>query len=299
MGTQFWWFFDAATAVIVLIAVFIAGKRGFSKSIVVSVGCILGTVLSVSVSGGISGAVYKAAAKPGNISDIEHALDDFSITEKTKVYIETLGYNISVKEEKLEEIFAAGGDVNTALYKYVNNINGRTVDTEEAFKEKMTEGFAGIMDDLLTSELTDYAGEKAAEKIKADIPAFAEVLQLMTARENNKAAKMIENEFTGEAYQEVIQSLCFVIVLLICMCVVKGFAVKLEKSGAFAPMGDIAEHALGAAAGIINGAALVMAAAALIRVCVLLGSSSMMLFNTETIDKTIIFKYIYRLVSMI
>lgn len=299
MGTQFWWFFDAAAAVIVLIAVFIAGKRGFSKSIVVSVGCILGIIFSASISGGAAGAIYKTTAKPSNVKDIEHALEDFSITGETKIYIETLGYNVKVKEEKLTEIFAGGGDINAALYKYINNINGRTVDTEEAFNEKMTDGFARIMDGLLSSRLTAYAGAKAAEKIKADMPAMTEVIQLLTAEENDKAALKIEKEFTGEAYQEIIQTMCLVIVLLIFMVIVKSFAVKLEKSGAIAPMGDIAEHVLGAAAGIISGVTLVAASAAVIRACVLLGNSSMMLFNTETIDKTIFFKYIYRLVSMI
>ncbi len=71
---------------------------------------------------------------------------------------------------------------------------------------------------------------------------------------------------------------------------------KLNKSDAISPLGDIADHAVGGFLGIIEGAAILLMLAALVRALVIMGSDEMMIFNSDAVNKTFLFKHIYNLV---
>lgn len=296
MGTQFWWIFDTAAAAILLIAVFLSGRKGFAKTVVIMVGYVLSIVLAMSVSGSASGFIYKNSVRQSNISGIERALDSTDIVQKTKSYIESLGYNVTVSEANVEKIFKDEGDVKQALYKYVNSINGRTVDTEDSFNEKMTEGFAGIMENALSEELTRYAAETAANKVRNNSPDFDETLKKIYGGNIQEAAIYIEENYTGDASSEIIKIFCFIIIIFVFMIIVKIIARKLNDGEAIRPVGDIADHVIGGIFGAAEGLVLIFIVAAAVRSCVILGSNGMLLFNSDTIDKTIFFKHIYNLV---
>lgn len=299
MGTQFWWFFDAASAAVILIAVFLSGKKGFAKSIAVTIGWVVAMAAAFAVSGGAAGFFYGNAVKPSNVSAVENALRHSSITQKTKSYIEGLGYNVTVDEEKLSEIFSKSTetDVYAELYKYVNNINGRVVDDEAAFNDKINNGFAEIMESLLADELTSYEAEAAAEKIRTyGQSGFKSDLNVICGSDTRAAAELIEEQYTSGATSDIIRIFCFIIIVFVFMIIVSVIARKLSDGGAFSPAGDISDHVLGGILGAVEGIAVIFTAAAAVRALVILGSNEMMLFNSETIDKTIFFKHIYNLV---
>ena len=68
---------------------------------------------------------------------------------------------------------------------------------------------------------------------------------------------------------------------------------KLSDSGFIRPMDDITDHALGGVLGAAQGVLVIFLAAAVVRILVVLGNNGMMLFNGDTIDKTIFFRHIY------
>lgn len=302
MGSQFWWFYDVAAAAVILVAVFINARRSVSKAAASLMAFVLGLFVAVAASGSIAGSIYKNTVKSSNTDKIEKALEDESITQKTKSYIESLGYNVVVKEENLEKIFkenssdSSYGDVYGDLYSYVNNINGRVVDTEEAFKEKMTEGFAGIVSDIVSVNLNRYAAETAAETVADDPDSMSELLALTQEEYMKSAAEYIEENYISSAYTTIIKLLSFVILAIVIIIAVKLFAHAIFESGSGYSELSIGEHICGAIIGIIIGIAAVVLAAVIIRTYAVFGSGEMLFFNDEVIDRTLFFKYVYKLV---
>ena len=299
MGTQFWWFFDAAAAAIMLVSVYLSGRKGFSKSIAVMIGYVLALLLAAPLSGGTADFIYEKSVRESNISSIGRALENNSITKKTKSYIEGLGYNVTVDEGRLSEILTEDREsgVYAELYKYVNNINGRVVDEETAFTDKMQEGFAGIMKEILSEELTGYEAESASEKILTGKQvSFEKDLSTLCREDTRAAAELIEKQYTADATKDIIRIFCFITIIFVLMIIVRMIAQKLSDGEAIRPIGDITDHVAGGVLGAAEGAVIIFLTAAAVRAMVILGNNEMLLFNSETIDKTIIFKHIYDLV---
>ena len=297
MGTQFWWFFDAASAAIILVSVFLSGKKGFAKTIAVTIGWIIAMVFAFPSSGGAADFIYKNGVKQSNVSAIESALEHGNIIQKIKSYIEGLGYSVTVDEERLENIFndSKDADVCGRLYEYVNNINGRVVDSEDNFRAKMTEGFAEIMNVILQEELSGYEADAVSEKI-LNGDSFENDLGLICGEDVHTAAEHIEEAYTADSTKDIIRIFCFIIIIFVLMTAVKIIAQKLSDGDAVPTIGDIADHAVGGILGAAEGIAIIFISAAVVRALVILGSKDMMLFNSDTIDKTIFFKHIYNLV---
>lgn len=300
MGYQFKWFLDAAAAVLILISVFSAARKGFSKNIVLLVGCIVSIVLGMSLGNSLSSFIYKSSVQSSSIQKIEKHLSDEDLTLEVKSGIESLGYNVRLREEKLEEYFMKDGDLFENLYKHVNNINGRTVDTPEGFKMKLTECFADIVGGMVTDAVTPYVGDQAAKKIADDPSGFAQVLRLTTEAKadddvsNLAAAKLIEKNYAGEASKDMIRMICFVIVAVLTI-IIAAFAEHAfnSKRNESASMSEIAEKFLGAIFGLIEGMIILIVVAMAIRTLTIFGNNEMILFNRDTIDQTVFFKHIY------
>lgn len=302
MGMQFWWFYDVAAAAVILVAIFISARKPVSKAVSSLIAYALGLLVAISASGSLSGSIYKNTVKSSNIDKIEKALDESTITTEVKIYIESLGYNVAVKEENLAKIFSEAGlstvhdDVYSALYEYANNINGRVVDTEEAFNEKMTKGFAEIISDIVSENLSSYAAEAAYDAIINDSASINELLVFTQQETMTDAAEYIEENYTFTAYMSIIRLISAVILMFIIVLAVKFFAhALLDKGSEFAQL-SIAEHICGGIIGLLIGAIIVFIAAVAVRIYTMLGSGEMLFFNNEVIDKTLFFRYVYDLV---
>lgn len=303
MNTQFWWFFDAVAVVILLVTVFLSGKRGFSKSIVTCIGCIVAVALSFPLCRQTGEIFYDSSISESNVKAIDKALEKNSVPDKMKTYIEGLGYSIKIDESIFEDILTnEEKDVYDALYTYVNNINGRNVDEKSVFEDKITEGFAATIGSIVGQELTAYEAEYAENFIQtAEGRALLEENMSKICNPNTSAAaEYIEENFVAAGSKEFVKIMSFVILVFVIMIVVK-LCEKLihgeEKPERI--NNELASHILGGVLGVFEGLMLVFVAAAAVRVCIILGSDKMMMFNSETIDKTIVFKYVYNLVLKI
>lgn len=302
MGTQFWWFFDVALAAIVLVMIFLGAKRGFSKTITVLIGFIVSIVVGTAASGSVSDFFYESAVKQGNIKHIEEGLSKNDVVQKTKSYIEGLGYNVKVNESKLKEIFSKGGDVRDPLYTYLNNINGRTVDEREAFYVKITEGFAEIMDAILSENVSDYVGETTADQIISKPAEFGDTLKAIVTEDNeetgvhNEAAAYIEEHYASAGSKEMIKLMTNVIICLVLVILSLMIVHKYNGNGTNGYSMELADRIIGAVTGIAVGAATIFILTIAVRLLVIFGSNEMLLFNSETIDKTFVFKHIYNLI---
>lgn len=306
MGTQFWWFFDVFTAALLLVAVFIAGKKGFGKTLVFTIGCAASVLLAIALSGPIANFAYGSAIEHGNLKNLKEELSSSDLSADTKTFMEGMGYNIRVNDSRVSEIFLEGGDVVGSLYEYANNINGKVVDSEENFRKKMNEGLAGVVRSVFTDSHSAFAGEAVYDEVLADMSKLPQILTLIEEQANEpevhdytEASKLLEAEYCADVYKDMISLAAFAVISLIVLILVMNISGKMNGDGGIGAVGDIADHIIGGVFGVLQAAVFMLVIAAAVRLVVTLGGSDMILFNEESINKTYVFKHIYNFTEML
>lgn len=293
MGTQFWWFYDVIAAAVILICVYISGRKGLMKSMFSAVACIIALITAIGASGAVSKSLYENTIRSGNVKKLEKSWDRDTFTSKYAVYLESMGYNIKVNSEKLNNIFDSGEKYDETLCKYVNNVNARKVENDEAvLLEKIREGYAVVVADMIAEPLNKFAAENAAEKIRGGM-GMEEFITLLRDRDSvHKAAVYAADNYTAEAYctqfRLVMFTAVYIAIMLLVLAILNSFMRNSESSAHGA-----GSHAVGGIVGLVMGAVMVFAVAAVVRLWTIMGSNEMLFFNNEAIDKTIIFKYFY------
>ncbi|MBR1738955.1 MAG: CvpA family protein [Ruminococcus sp.] len=294
MGSQFWWIYDAAAAAVVLVCIFVMGKKGTLRSMIALVCAGVALAAAYGASGAISNFIYDNNIRSSTIKKIEKNLEKDTFNEKLAEYIESLGYGVDVKATKLGETFFKDGDIDDLIYKYVNNINGKKAADEAEFKEQLHEGYAKVIKDIASKELASYAASDAARMVLEDSSSIKEFGQLAQDELDRKpAAELFADEFTAPAYRKVIRYVSFIALFVI--IAVLAFLLIRAFTGSDGYVGAVS-HIMGGIFGIVFAAAIIFVIAVMIRLYVLMGSNEMMIFNKDTIDSTYVFKYFYDLV---
>jgi len=118
---------------------------------------------------------------------MDQALSESEFTEELAKFLESQGYNIKVDMDKLYGIYVTGEDVDSNIYQYVNNINGRKVDEEAIFYNKLHEGYATIMSGFVSKHLSEYSAECAAKEIREHPTKFYGFMKLMDEPDSRRA----------------------------------------------------------------------------------------------------------------
>lgn len=293
MGTQFWWFYDVAAAAILLVLIYLSGKKGFSKALVPTIGCILSAVLAAAVSSPAAELVYENTLSGSNTAKIAETLESINLPQKIKNLTAELGYGTDADEHEIAAIFAAGGDVSEALCEYISSAapDGEKPDPAE-LEAELTDAAADMVGTALSKKLSGYVSEATAEKIRSGgINEFSEVLRILHTDGAAPAAEYLEENYTSTASQNIVRVICFIIIVFALMAalsvLIRGLPLRIR------PRGELLEPVLGGVLGAAEGMQMILIAAAAVKVLVVLGNDGMMLFNSEAINETIFFRHIY------
>ncbi len=294
MGTEFWWFYDVIAVAVLLVCIFLSGKKGFLKGTFVALCCAVSVFISFAVSGTVSQELYKNTVRSSNVRKIEKNLKSDTFTQKYAAYLENMGYFIKVNPEKLDEIFKSDRELDKALCDYVNNINARKAEENESvLLEKIREGYAVVMSDIISQSLNKFSAETAANEIRNDSSGIKEFLILVLDTEKiHDAAVYVTDNYTAKAYTVIFRLTGFVVlyiaIFLIIMAVINSFTSRREGSAE-----SIGSHIAGGLIGIVTGGIMIFAVAAVIRLWAIMGNNEMLFFNNDVINSTLIFKYFY------
>ncbi|MBP3309348.1 MAG: hypothetical protein J6L05_00840 [Ruminococcus sp.] len=295
MGEEFWWFYDVIAVAVVMVSVFISAKKGVMKAILSLSAYAVAFVMAISLSSSLSGSLYKGTIRNSNIKKLDKTLSSVNYSLKMGTYLESLGYNVRVKIDYLDKIFKSGKNYDEQIYKYLNNINNKKVDNETVFYDKLHDGYASLIHEIISENLSIYSAEYAAREIKEHPQKMEELIPLMLDIEDKiPAAKYIADNYIETPYKNTVRLTCFVLLLAVFL-IVSLFVLRSltdERIG----YQSIASHITGGIFGVFKGAVLVFGIAVMVRLYVILGSDKMLFFNFKAIDKTYIFKYVYNFI---
>lgn len=281
----------------VLVCLYLCGKKGIFKSAVTVISCIVGLLVAVPASGAVSDSIYKMVIRDSNIKKLDKALIDVEISSYLGNALENMGYSVIVSTEKIDGILDSDKEIDGQLYKYLNNINGKVVDNDVNFRKNLNECYSEVMEKLISADLSKYAVETASRKIMDGGTDFGNLLKMIKNDEQRKeVAQIIADDYTADAYKNVIKLLvCFIFFVIL---FVIGLLTARSLTGSQREVDEsTGSHIAGAVCGIFTGVAVLFIIAVAIRLYVVMGNNEMLFFNNEAIDKTYIFRYAYDIAS--
>lgn len=298
MGSQFWWFYDIVAAAVFLVCIFLAGKKGVLRGAIAAVGCVIALALALGISTGAADGVYQNTMRSSNIKKVAKVIRQDVFLYKYAAYLESLDVNIDPSYDRLDAIFSSENkNYDEQLSKYINNINGRRLYDDEETLRVVHEGYAVVIGELVSQSMNKYAAEVAMKEIRKNPETMQELIPMIHFREEGESvppAKFITDNYTAPAYVTIYKLagllIVFILAFLFTLYMSYSIASKQEPSR---PV----EYIISGSTGIFTGAAIVFIIAAAVRLWAVLGSNEMLFFNNEVIDRSLIFKYFYNLVS--
>lgn len=293
MGSQFGWFYDVIAAAIVLICIFIGSKKGATKSIFGFVGIVLAALLSYALSGAVADTVSGNMVNESNAKKISSHLDEDTFTDMYANYLSNMGYSLNINKDKLGKALDSTENIEESVASYLNNINGHSVDEKEVLLEKIREGYAVVISDIVSRSLNKYASETAGTLIRNDSSGMAELIPMMRDSDRIHASAMyISENYVAPAYSVIGKITAFLIIFGITalgfVCGINAFFGRksVETIG-------VASHFIGGVFGIFSAVVLVFAVAVGVRLSAVTGDNAMLFFNNDVVDKSYVFKYLY------
>lgn len=295
MGTQFWWFYDALAAAAILLCIFISGKKGVVKSLMSFAGYFIAAIMAISISGGLGTALHDGIVRGENVKKLDKTLESTKLVSEVSAYLGT-EFNRNVRTDNLLKIYKSDKPFEKQIYNYINNINIVKATEEKEFLETLHNCYADITKKIVDSELSSFAAETAAKKVLDEPESFNELIPLLLDDETKTpAAQYIAENYTADAYIEVIRLITLlsilVAVIAVSLLLTKGLGNEYHHSDL-----PLASHAAGALVGVLKGVIAVFAIAVVVRLNVILGNDNMLFFNFDAIKDTYVFKYFYEFV---
>ncbi len=294
MGTQFWWFYDIIAGAVLLVCIFLSGRKGFMKGIVAALGLVIAAAAAFGISGAVADSLSGSTIKNSNAKKLEKCIDSSTFTDKYAAYLEGMGYSIRVDKNKLGNILDSDVQYDEAIAKYVNNINARKVEEDnDILLEKVHEGYAVVIGDIAEEALSKFAAETSAAIIRSDSSGMQELIPLLRDQENmHPAAGYIAEHYTSAAYGTLICLIAYLTAFIVLGALIV-FGTNAFLGGRETSAASVSSHIIGGVAGIVSAAAIVFAIAVSVRLWAVMGNDEMLFFNNEAVEKSYVFKYFY------
>ncbi|MDE5946870.1 MAG: CvpA family protein [Oscillospiraceae bacterium] len=288
MENLFYHFYDLFIIVLTLVTIFVSVKRGFSRTFIIIIGYILSIFVSYKLNDILSKSLYSNYVEEKNISIINENISRINFSQQYKVYIDSFGYNIAIDVNKLDEILMSGENTSEKVYDYCSGLNGEAISDKDLFMQKVNRGYINILSDYLKTDIPSLC----FQNYDLSQELFDESIKMMYNNDKMLNASYIEENFIRKPVLSFIKTAMFIVIFSVIMIIFKYLASAIEDRNLIPAFG-IVDHTLGLVNGIIETAILILIFTLIFKMLVNIGNDEMILFRTEDIEKTKIFKHIY------
>lgn len=293
MGSQFWWFYDVIVIAVVLVCIFIGSRKGVMKGVFGFVSVIVAAVVAYAISGAIGDTVSSGPVSESNANKISENIDESTFTKKFSDYLKNMGYSVSIDENKLGAALDKEEGMEEAVVFYLNNVNGHALDKEEVLIEKIHEGYAVIIGDIVSTSLNKFAALKAEEIVRENPEVMAELIPMLREEEQlYQASLYIAKNMAAPAYN-IIGKLVSFLAIFAFLSLAFLFGVNAFFSHKEVDAISVTSHFAGGMFGLFTAVVIVFAIAVWVRISAITGNNEMLFFNNDVVEDSYVFKYFY------
>ena len=279
MGSHFWWIYDALVLLIFGYVLHSNYKRGMTKVIILSIGYLIAAFAASLIASFGAKPVYKSVAQSSNISAVETVNEHVNLAQAFSDAINQGGYGFTCTQADIESILRPPEKkpFDHALYEYACRRNNDTIGPENDFQDVLRK----------TGCTMDEADGIIVRMMSIDGVEGACLF---------KESETIESLFAKQATIEVLRIFLYLIVLSILMVIV-AIINSIAQNKLFFNLSNFREHIYGGVFGILEAGVMLILMTIVVRLLVLLGGGKLFCFSNDTINKSVIFKYLYNHLS--
>ncbi len=281
-------FYDVCVVGIILIALYQGSKRGFLKSAVYAILLVAAFFVSWFGAEVLSPLVYDNFIHE---TVYETLIETASEKDPVTVVSEALtdgDYGTMVSDSEISEIITSASDLFNELAETLRE-NG-----SQDSKSSIASGVESTVTDEVKSFLfSDYI-INALETLGAATGDMSEVVNVFLTGSAEETAATAENEIVRPIIEFALKIVLFLILLFILRLVINPVSNLFKFVNKIPIIGSL-NVLLGAILGAVEGLITVYGLALLIKLIVNVSGDSLIFLNTDTIELTYIFKYLYDL----
>lgn len=272
--------YDAAALLIIVICAAAGANKGFVKMMVMFFGYIICFAAALFISRAAAPKLYDSYLKEPITTAVEEKITEASdgIKEKIRSIIAEYGYDADNSEidDFIERVNSdENSDIADEILKYIPE-NSETGLTKEKINAKLKE-----LTDFVVPRILPSADDDTGDKLLRSV-----------LGEPAEAAAYIEENFIRYEAVYLLRSLLFFVIFGAAMTIVRRLS-RASSAVKKIPLVGTANTVLGGAAGLIEAGLYLALLTALLRIIIGLSGNIIPFVNTETIDNTVFYRYIY------
>lgn len=291
MASDLFWFYDALALGILLITLYIGAKRGLMKSVVLIVLTVLSIVISWFGAEIASPIIYDELIKEHVANGLTQSSESTDPVRVTSEAISEGDYGVEISDSDIEGIIESDGNFFSSLTDELKK-NGAA----ESSDEIQTEVKGAVAEKMLVSLLGDFVQPSTIadilESFRGTTDGISDVLSIFISGNKEATATATEEMIIAPVIKGILKVIVFILLLLILKLII-GPISDLFKSVNKIPVIGPVNALLGGALGAVEGAIVVYIIALVVRMAIYFTEGSLMFINTDTIEKTYIFKWFY------
>lgn len=293
MGVQLAWFFDVAIIGIIVAYIYLGGKRGFLRSLVLILGYVVSLVGAYLISDISSPVIYEKFIEPKVEQQVTEKMSSFDIKEQIRIAMKKEGINIELSDSEIDVIINNSNEFSDSFSSFVGEASDEYSESE--LKEKLDKilNFNSIVQKL-KEILPESFSEKIDEYFKGDEGSVTLLIKAL----NNPDTDERSSEVVDLLFKPFALSMTKFIVFMLAFAVLQTIFRALSnifKKIYLIPVAGQLNSLLGAILGLVQGLFIIFVVTLVIKIIISLFGNDLIVINEPTIDATRIYKYFYNL----
>lgn len=294
MATSLFWFYDALVVGILLICLYVGGKRGFLKSVTYLVLTVLSIVFCWLASEVASPIIYEKFLRDQVIEVLTQHASEKTPVDITQEAVTSGDYGVDISEENINTYIDESSESAELADKLANELKENGASLSEYDIKNELEG--NMIESMLTSVIGDSVSKETLSELLDSIGSTYEnatdLFKVFIKGDITETALHAEETIVSPILKGLLKIIVWLILMLICRMIIGPISDATKIFNKVPLIGPL-NHLLGAILGIVEGAILTYCISLAVRLTIYLSDNSLMFLNNQTIANTYAFKYFY------
>lgn len=291
MAAQLYWFYDALIIGLLLVFLYIGGRRGFMRSAIFIALVALSIVVSWLGAEIASPIIYDNFIK----EHITEALSKSSQeTNPTDVALEAItegDYGVEMTDTELDSILSASGDFFSNIAQEMKQ-SGAVSETDEIKAEVEESVIEKMLNSLLGNVVSKETLNEMLVSIEGTTDGVSNVLSTFIGGNAEETARVTEEKIVAPIVKGILKILTWLLLMLVFRLIIRPVSDSFKFVNKIPLIGPI-NSLFGAILGAVEGIIFIYSLSLVVKLAVYLTEGSLMFINNQTISQTYIFKYFY------
>ncbi len=291
MASSLYWFYDALVIGLLLIFLYVGGKRGFLRSAVFVFLVVASIVVSWLGAEIASPLIYDNFIKEYVTEGLSKRSSETTPTDIAFQAISEGDYGVEMTDTELNGILSLTGDFFSNIAQEMKQ-NGAVPETEEI----ETEVEESMMQKMLSSLLGGVASNETVNEMLISIEGTTEgvdsVLSVFLGGNAEETARVTEERIVAPIIKGLLKILVWLLLMVVFRLIIRPVSDSFKLVNKIPLIGPV-NALFGAVLGLAEGIIFIFALSLAVKLAVYLSEGSLMFINDRTISLTHVFKYFY------